>query len=184
MPNYCHNRLVIEGSDDELDKLVVAVADPSSDERSDRFSFARIVPVGEGQDEGDAWGSTGLYCLKIKRSSGQVVYEFESSWDPPSAIFDALAAQWPGLTMEVVYVEPLTGRYGTRFYRGGVRQRWNEGGCWSFGDDDYEMRAFLYGEWPQLAEKWWGEEEDDDYEDDYDLQENYDYEDDATEEAA
>jgi hypothetical protein len=159
MPNYCHNRLVIEGPDEEVAKLVAAVADPRSEDADDRFAFARISPVDEGEDEAEAWGSTSLYCLKVVRTAGEVVYEFQSSWDPPCAVIRALAEQWPALTFELVYIEPLTARYGTLFFRDGGRQRWNEAGSGGFGDDDYEMRCFLDGEWPELAKKWWDDDD-------------------------
>jgi hypothetical protein len=170
MPNYCHNRLVIEGADKELDRLARAVADPTSEDENTRFSYARIAPLVGGEDEGEAWGSTSLYCLKVLRSRRELVYEFESAWDPPCAVIDRLAQAWPGLTFELVFVEPLTDRYGTRYYKEGARTHWNEvSGSRYWSGDDSEMRHFVESEWPELADKWWGDE----YEDEeYDPQEN------------
>lgn len=182
MPNYCHNLLRIDGEDEVLDQLAVAVADDSSPDPDHRFSYVRILPVVDGEDEGEAWGSTSLYCLEVKRKwrGSGLVYEFQSSWDPPIAVIDRLAEQWPALTLELVWVEPLTSRWGTRYYSAGTRQRWNEAGFSGFNDDDWEMRMFLESEWPELADKWWdGDVEDEDDEDD---RENPYY--DADEEAA
>jgi hypothetical protein len=187
MPNYCHNLLRIDGEDEVLDQLAVAVADSASDDPCERFSYARIVPVAEGEDEGAAWGSCSLYCLEVVRRSRELNYEFQSSWDPPMAVIETLATQWPTLTFELVWVEPLTARWGTRFYREGARQHWNEGGSSGSNDDDWEMRSFLEGEWPSLAEKWWEDDFEDEYpEDEDDPQENPYYvdQDDELEEAA
>jgi hypothetical protein len=160
MPNYCHNRLRIQGPDAELRKLRRAVADAESKDKDDRFSYAKIVPVAAGEDHGKAWGSTSVYCLKIHRSSGELVYEFESSWDPPLAVVAALARQWPALTLEHVFVEPCTGWYGSRYFAaGGIRYCDMAPGL---GCDDDDVRAFVECEWPELAAKWW---DDDAYED-------------------
>ncbi len=163
MPNYCHNRLRIEGPDAELDKLADAVADPASLDLDrcfsfqdlDRcFSFQAIVPVEDEKLRGEAWGSTSLYSLEIDREPGELIYEFESSWDPPLAVIEALAAQWPELTIEFVFVEPGTARYGSQFFRSGALQNWF-GSHGDRGHGDSDMREFLEDSWPRLAEEWW-----------------------------
>lgn len=162
MPNYCYNRLTIDGASDDLDKLAAAVRDETSHDPDDRFSYAKIRPVADGEDEGEAWGSTSVYCLKTEHVDGELVYEWESSWDPPLKVVYALAAQWPELRFEFVYCEPGTGRFGTRYLADGVRRSWSDdaGMYWETGDD--EIREFLEDNWPALASKWWDEEEDDD----------------------
>jgi hypothetical protein len=158
MPNYCYNRLRVEGPDGELEKLAAAVADPGRNDPDSRFSYAQIMPLADGGDEGKAWGSPSLYCLEVSQGRGELVYKFESSWDPPSAVVAALAAQWPDLVLEHVYIEPLTGRYAREVYERGSCYQWPFGGGYS--NDDADMRAFLEDEWPELAREWWDEEED------------------------
>jgi hypothetical protein len=156
MPNYCYNRLRVEGPDEELDNLVIAV-DAGGDDPDDRFSFEKILPVPRGADEGELWGTTSLYDLKVERTRGELFYEFESSWDPPCELIHHLARSWPGLVFELVYVEPCTGRFGSRYFERALSHRWSDIGLqWS--NDDSEMRDFLESEWPELARKWWGDD--------------------------
>jgi hypothetical protein len=161
MPNYCHNRLRIRGANEELQKLVVAVADAESDDPADRFSYEAILPIEDEEDEYDAWGSSSVYCLKVNANPDEVVYEFESSWDPPLAVIEYLASLWPSLEFEFVYVEPLTLRYGAHTYLSGRQRCWADAGIsgWGesglFGDAERWMRAFLEYAWPALAAKWW-----------------------------
>lgn len=75
MPNYCNNKLRIEGADEVLDQFTAAVADSDC-----KFSFEKIAPVKKGQDCVDRWGTSGgPYELEVKRVPGELVFEFESS---------------------------------------------------------------------------------------------------------
>jgi hypothetical protein len=153
MPNYCHNRLRAEGADDMLDAFVVAVADGEK-----KLSFEKIVPLGNGEDAVDAWGTTGgPYCLEVRRSRGEIYYEFESSWAPPAELVAAVAALWPDLIVELTFVDPGSGAFGSRYYaEGSFRHSIGGRSGWSASDD--EMRDFLEDEWPELAKKWWDDE--------------------------
>jgi hypothetical protein len=172
MPNYCYNRLEIDGADDELDALAKAVAIEGSDDPNDRFSYGQVIPipVGSERDEDDDeetfWGTTSLYCLEVKREQGELIYEFESSWNPPEQVVAMLSLRWPDLRFNFTYCEPLTGRYGFRHLRnGGKSGCWSDGATlWWDGGDSGEMRNFLESYWPQLAAKWWSKDEGEDEE--------------------
>jgi hypothetical protein len=172
MPNYSYNQLTIDGPNDELDKLAAAVADASSNDRDDRFSYEKILPLAPCEDEATVWGSCSLYCLELDRTAGDLTYRWQSSWDPPLAVVNALAAQWPELSFEFVYCEAGTGRYGSRSLVKGKTAHREDGGSYWEGDDS-DLQSFLHCYWPQLAEKWWGPEDD---EDEYDYEENPDWE--------
>jgi hypothetical protein len=158
VPNYCHNRLRIRGATEELQKIVVAVASAESEDPDDRFSFEAILPV---EDEDDDWGRESVYCLNVCSNPGEVVYEFESSWDPPLDVIEYLASIWPTLEFEFVYAEPLTLRYGAHTYLGGKQRCWADAGMsgWDesglFGHAERWMRAFLEYAWPARAAEWW-----------------------------
>jgi hypothetical protein len=153
MPNYCNNKLRIEGPDEVLDQLAASVADSDCE-----FSFETIVPVGEGQNCVDIWGTSGgPYDLQVKRVPGELVFEFESSWSPPEEIVDVLAQNWRELIFELIYVEPGCGSFGSQYFKNGRQVHWLQAGAGA-GASDGEMREFLESEWPELASKWWEEE--------------------------
>lgn len=161
MPNYCHNRLRVRGTTGELQQLVAAVADAESADANDRFAYHEFIPnVGE-EEWYEIWGSSAVYCLKVTENPGEVIYEFESPWDPPLDVIEHLAGLWPALAFEFIYVEPLTFRYGARSYCDGERSAWTDAGLsgWAGGglldNTDRWMRAFLEYAWPELAAEWW-----------------------------
>ena len=113
MPNWCSNRLTIEGDDAELERFYHA-----NKHESDRsaLSFERLLPrpteVNDDKSGWSAvdwsnehWGTKWDVDANLERGPGHLDYSFDSAWGPPKEWFRAVARWWPQLTMRLWYAE-------------------------------------------------------------------------------
>ena len=145
MPNWCVNRLVVQGdrktvdqfiflargkraeySDDKIDPNYLDEADPVPS-----LVFNALVPVpqdildkgysAEGyewqiENWGTKWDVNGVF---IKRSGNKVIYDFETAWTPPLEWLHAVSQSFPQLRFSLKYMEPGKGLNGTLVMEGG-----------------------------------------------------------------
>lgn len=159
MPNWCSNKVLIQGDPDEVEKLLMFV-----EEGGNPFSFNKIIVMPpELKDQSSpakddiAVENTRLYGAKDwyewankywgtkwNSSDTRINYdqttpmmpghrtvriEFETAWAPPTPVYETLAKKFPNTNIYVTYDEPGVGFSGWKMYKGGDLYR----------EDDYDV---------------------------------------------
>ena len=129
MPNWCENRLTVEGAKKVVQQFK-QLAKPKGDKADSDLSLASLYPVPEGVYQGDLgpeeskrygknnwrdwcithWGTK--WDADARLTSELVdflVYEFESAWSPPVAWLKKVARDFPRLRFTLIYDEPGMG---------------------------------------------------------------------------
>lgn len=114
MPNWCQNRLLVIGSESEVQRFL---ADNKSKESE--LDFGRAVPL---LDENDwynwcieHWG-TKWNAAEVKFGDPAIIwwqendktaelYQFDTAWGPPGAWFTTMCKEWPELELRLYYAE-------------------------------------------------------------------------------
>jgi len=133
MPNWCFNKLTISGALAELTRVqeLVRGTDAESGEPM-AFDFNRVSSCPESltdpgakqawceENWGTKWNLTAESILRAEGPrDGVLLYCFESAWAPPSPLVARLAAQFPKLSLELVFGEPGAGFVGKESYANG-----------------------------------------------------------------
>lgn len=129
MPNWCQNKLVVEGPIESLSRFRseqrqnIVVTAPSWAENAGEqmpetleLSFAASVPEPHGpDDEGYDWYRWRLRNWGTKWNLGtdvelvedgdRLVYQFDTAWSPPAAWLENVAQKYDDLTFTLAFVE-------------------------------------------------------------------------------
>ena len=135
MPNWCENRLSVTGPEADVSALMgrVVVEDPSPERgRYDPpmvLDYAALVPEPPYTPDPDAlsgtpaavpdwyawrlqhwgvkWNHPGLSTLEVLTHGdfGELVAEFDTPWGPPLPFMEALAREYPALSLRLHYEE-------------------------------------------------------------------------------
>ena len=147
MPNWCTNTLTVKGPEAALEKFVEAVRTSESALSLDRIvpmdprlraTPSTTNPTPEQRRAMDEnvrdfgyptwyewslanWGCKWDVNAFAKAGVGEVVYDFDSAWSPPSAAIKAASRQHPELTFVLEYDEPGMDFAGTEVFSQGVK---------------------------------------------------------------
>ena len=130
MPNWCENRLTVEGSVADVTKFREE-AKPADNENDlswkTDLSLNKLYPVPE--DEADNayhwciahWGTkwdveAGLDC----DDEGYLEYTFDSAWSPPVAWLEEVSKKFPTLDFRLKYDDPANGFLGIAKAKAGI----------------------------------------------------------------
>lgn len=104
MPNWCDNKLVVEGERDLLQQFY-------DENRSDEaeLSFAKAVPEVEATCESHytTWGTKWDASDVIASFDESLTYNFNTAWSPPEPWFLAIVEKYPLLRFTLEYNEPM-----------------------------------------------------------------------------
>lgn len=116
MPNWCSNRVIVAGSERELDRFEEYVSTKDA-----RFSLEKIIPMPEdvyrgnlGDKEREKYGEKNWYDWSVQNwgtkweidpksikiedySIGEVGYFFDTAWGPPEKVHKHLVDEFPKL---------------------------------------------------------------------------------------
>lgn len=177
MPNWCENRLVVRGEQDELNRMVEQI---KSEERL--LDFNKILPYParfqEQDNEVEALRNSGVAWEDIPKdgyNSGgyewcienwgtkwnaveatidedyDITYFFDTAWSPPIPVIHELSRQFPELYFELTFGDPAMDFSGVYEFKDGHFMREDDGGYQEFG---------LYvDEWLEDMERWNEEEQ-------------------------
>lgn len=151
MPNWCENRLIVRGdkkevlrfieknqNDDEALSLEAVVPRPEGiEDRPHNSSLALLLDPNIPDDKLDwynwslrHWGTKwDLGEVRADLAPGQADYRFMSAWSPPIAWLEAVAKEFPALTLELIYCEPGNAFAGRQLYEQGRLARGEEFDC-------------------------------------------------------
>ena len=108
MPNWTSNELHVCGKSADVDAFIRHMGE--------NMDFERVLPSTDEDDVRDTWGTkwnaqpSGLdgkwIAIEIGEFCGikQAIYRFNTAWDTPRPVIDALWKQWPALEMSGGYV--------------------------------------------------------------------------------
>ena len=112
MPNWCWNRLEVQGTEQDMTEFYSKFK--VNDHKScDDFKMDWFVPRPEHEEKNwynwncENWGTKWDVCepeLDIEIPIFSVT--FDTAWSPPIQFFERLAEMFPNLTMEMEYEEP------------------------------------------------------------------------------
>jgi hypothetical protein len=117
MPNWCDNKLLIQGPEADLSRMQkeIGVAD-------NPFDLERILPTPGNLAAEDGWYGWRVANWGTKwnveatlenRSAGEAEYVFMSAWSPPLQALTALSVSYPALMISTEYDEPGGGFAGS-----------------------------------------------------------------------
>ena len=129
MPNWCSNRVFIDGSQEELDRFDDYVGTDKA-----RFQLNKIIPMPENIYQGDLgekekrkYGDKNWYdwsyqnwgtkweidplSIEIEDSGPDLVtYSFETAWGPPFHVYNHLVKEFPKLNIEWYHRDEFDGK--------------------------------------------------------------------------
>jgi len=112
MPNYCVNKLIVEGTAEGISTFM----DLSWDKNNDEINFGGIVDPEPYKSAVNAWGTGSSLSEKIiKNTPTKVVFVFKSPWGPPTEWAKKVFKDErfnPQLNITLVYCEHGVGFYG------------------------------------------------------------------------
>lgn len=131
MPNYCQNRLLVEGPAESLDKFSKDIKGEKSD-----LSIERIIPeppegdprrIPSSTHEGgwdwyswrvENWGTKwDIHEAVMTKTDQGLVYAFDSAWAPPLEAIKRISIAYPELKFSFNYLEAGMAFYGTAIYQ-------------------------------------------------------------------
>jgi hypothetical protein len=113
MPNWCENKLIVQGPEPILSKFVDLVAADDTE-----LSIEKIIPTPEGADaynfHVNAWGTKWDVDARIASRDEEIVeYMFDSAWSPPIDAIKTFGQKFPDLCFTLHYAEGGVGFGGT-----------------------------------------------------------------------
>ena len=134
MPNWCENKVTVQGSVEETGRFMEYVKGEdihkqNGDITKNHFCFNKIIPMPEdiyqgnlGEKErkkygnknwydwcienwGTKWSPTGVH-LDPTEGDELLEYRFNTAWGPPKGIYDHLHKEFPSLSISWFYNEP------------------------------------------------------------------------------
>lgn len=123
--------------------FAMAITEQMADEEAAEPSQEKTWYAWRQQHWGTKWELSADDC-RIEKQDSELVYTFDSAWDPPLTALSKLAARFPNLEFELVYFEPDNGFAGHATWLGGLQQRYDR--------VDESLREFLADRWPDAAE--------------------------------
>lgn len=148
MPNWCDNRMTVEGPPDDVRAFVECVKDRSDAEHIQPISFERLVPTppcstddevakllgrnsaGDMNYQGmpdwywwrvEHWGTKWDACdarLTYEEGATEAEYYYNTAWAPPEQWVRTVATMFPNLRFTLSYVEEGMGFAGYLVCRG------------------------------------------------------------------
>jgi hypothetical protein len=110
MPNWCENRLKVEGKRKGQDAFLTECF--SKDTRGRVFlDFEKIVPLGESGEDWyekcrNNWGTKwNTMDCDIKDDGASLTVWFETAWSPPIPVMEALTKKYTTLSFTLEYSE-------------------------------------------------------------------------------
>lgn len=130
MPNWCENKLKVQGPANEIARLKETA---SSGEREEEFSFDNLLakpkeidaapydPVGynwERKNWGVKWGP--IESNLQNETSELLIYSFLTAWSPPIRGILSISKNYPELTFTLYYEEPGNAFMGRSIIKNGT----------------------------------------------------------------
>jgi hypothetical protein len=137
LPNWCGNRLTVEGAAGALDAFQRAVVGTMQEDgviHTLPLSFERILPTPPDllTDAEQGWYAWRLAHWGTKwdvgpstdvagdPADGRLVYTFDTAWDPPRDLIEAASARYDDVRFHLVWAEPGNELYGEATYARGT----------------------------------------------------------------
>ena len=105
MPNWVTNDINIEGKIEDIEKFFEEVTAETGDTLEGYFSFQNLIPSSYGDDWREAninnWGvkwDASEDFWEIDQAAGTAILRFQTPWDIPLPIFNAMTEQYPKLS--------------------------------------------------------------------------------------
>jgi len=122
MPNWCTNKLVVHGPDEDVKRFKEKAIGNSpwhtEEEEKNVLNFHNLVPIPpevlsagyeragyewELRNWGSKWGACS--AVLVDEWEGHLEYAFETAWSPPIPFLSKLAPEWPTLIFLLDYEE-------------------------------------------------------------------------------
>lgn len=141
MPNWCHNKLTINGPAKEIAVFKQQAVGHSpwltpeeiQNDPAAVLNFHSLAPIPDDvlaaghEDAGHIWEEENWGCkwgaansTILDERDGHVAYEFDTAWSPPMEFLETVAKKWSSLVFVLEYEEPGMGFKGLAKFRGEV----------------------------------------------------------------
>lgn len=114
MPNWCYNRLTIEGEQKELEKFKKKARAKDTD-----LSLNKFVPIPKDKENDwydwhiNNWGTKwDVDAELVDEWEECLCYEFSSAWSPPVVWLETVSRKYPALEFKMKYEEEGMGYMG------------------------------------------------------------------------
>ena len=165
MPNWCYNRLEVQGTKKDMDKFY-SYFKINNPKESEDFKMEWFLPRPEEAEwyswNIDNWGTKWDVCEPYidhfetdALGNTTFIVSFDTAWSPPLAFFDSLTKLLPTLCINMEYEEPGMCFCGEIYYSDGCTDHREgeliqvsdccESDC-SYDDDDIEVKCKKCGE--------------------------------------
>jgi hypothetical protein len=139
MPNWCSNKLTINGPEADVQAFKTeAVGHPPWEQPEKEpavLNFHSLVPVPEEvlkagyesvgchwevENWGCKWGAGNTTI--VDEWPGCIIYQFDTAWSPPEQFLQTVAVQWPALVFVLEYEEPGMAFKGLAKFKGDTKE--------------------------------------------------------------
>lgn len=129
MPNWCDNSTIITGSPEEISTFLNDFGN-----KTGNYQFKNIVPLPRVHDDDDlndyyapvkAWGTKWDLILDKDYwqmgmiNDDEICLNYLTAWSPPEEFWVAVSQKYPGLKIDLKYVEQGVGFYGNLIVHNG-----------------------------------------------------------------
>lgn len=145
MPNWCENKLTVEG---KKDSLVRFMEQARGKEEEQAFSLESLYPCPDSKDWYDwritNWGTkwdvqfSGVVESNTKKNPAKVIYCFDTAWSPPTSGIQEISNQFPMLTFTLNYWEAGMGFKGKYKCKAGEVLLAKEDSYYAYAEDSDE----------------------------------------------
>lgn len=161
MPNWCHNKLIVSGDKEEVDRFIEENRGKEGDGDEQVLLFSKSVPEPEYKEKSDGgpfpdwykwriqnWGtkwepdcgSPGFIEIKTSEVGGSEIksatYYFETAWGPGYEWLQKTAPKYPKLRFCLIYGEPGGDYGGIVLYSNGEVMDESEGSAAEYLDPE------------------------------------------------
>lgn len=127
MPNWCNNELQITGSQEDLEKFLIA----AKLDESQIFSLKKLCPLTQMDIDNNLsnvniWGTkwdVSLLNLEGEPSEEKLIFSFETAWSPPTEALKKISNDYPTLTFNILYYESGMDFFGVDKYQNGIEEK-------------------------------------------------------------
>ena len=102
MPNWCYNRVIVDGDPKEVRRLARVVCS-----RRSVFSLNAVIPLKKFEYPESAWGTKWEAQDAIVTEIEPLTYEFDTAWTPPVYVCIELRRRFPHLNTSWYFLEFL-----------------------------------------------------------------------------
>lgn len=126
MPNWCTCELEIEGSEEDISKLLEQGKIPSKWSEKSEFSLDNFIPTPSDSLDSNSWhmenwGTKWDISPEIDNQGSFVQMKFDSAWSPPIEAFERISKLYPSIEFKLNFFEPGMDFCGVAKYHNGLQ---------------------------------------------------------------